>query len=43
MTVLETLTALYKNILIGLACFGCGQAGIALSTEEIRKSFEEHP
>jgi hypothetical protein len=35
MTVSEILTALFKQIYIGLALFGCGLAGIPLTLEEI--------
>ena len=31
----ETLTALFKQLYIGLALFGCGMAGIPLTFEEI--------
>jgi len=33
----ETLTALFKQLYIGLALFGCGLAGIPLTFEEINK------
>jgi len=35
MTVSEILTALFKQIYIGLALFGCGLAGIPLTLAEI--------
>jgi hypothetical protein len=35
MTVQETLTALYKELFKGLALFGCGLAGIALTTDDL--------
>jgi hypothetical protein len=31
----ETLIALFKQIYIGLAVFGCGMAGIPLTFDEI--------
>jgi len=33
----ETLTALFKQIYIGLAVFGCGMAGIPLTFDEINE------
>ena len=36
-TVLEILTALFKQIYIGLAVFGCGMAGIPLTFDEINE------
>jgi hypothetical protein len=35
--VLEILTALFKQIYIGLAVFGCGMAGIPLTFDEINE------
>jgi len=32
----ETLTALFKQLYIGLALYGCGLAGISLTFEEIK-------
>lgn len=45
---IENLINYLKNeflldLIVGLACFGCGQAGIALNTEEIVESFKKHP
>ena len=37
MTVSETLTALCKQLYVGLALFGCNLAGIPLTFEEIDK------
>jgi len=33
----ETLIALFKQIYIGLAVFGCGMAGIPLTFDEINE------
>jgi hypothetical protein len=35
MIVLETLSALFKMLYVGLALFGCGMAGIPLMFEDI--------
>jgi hypothetical protein len=45
---IENLINYLKNeflldIMVGLACFGCGHAGIVLNTEELRNSFKKHP
>ena len=42
---IENLINYLKNeflldLIVGLACLGCGHVGIALTTEEIRKSFK---
>jgi hypothetical protein len=37
MTVQETLIALFKELYKGLALFGCGLAGIPLTTEEVNE------
>jgi hypothetical protein len=36
MTVQETLTVLFKELYKGLALFGCGIAGIPLTTEDVK-------
>jgi hypothetical protein len=36
MTVSETLTALFKQLYIGLALFGAGMGGIPLTFEDIK-------